>query len=66
MKRYFFSTGLGKYFIDAGTLHTALHRLGEILEYPTSSIIFTKNGDYKFCIVLDKVANKGTVIGGYR
>lgn len=53
MKRYFFTTGYGKLYIDSGSLHTALHRLGEQLE--NRPISWKVNGKYNFSIVLDKV-----------
>lgn len=56
MKSYFFSTGYGKHRIEAGSLHTALHKLAERLEHKNLS--WRVNGKYNFHIVLDFVANK--------
>ncbi len=55
MKAYHFTTGYGKRVIDAGSFHTALHRLGEQME---SIGTWKCNGKYNFHIVLDQVMDK--------
>lgn len=54
LKWYHFITGYGKRTIQAGTFHTALHRLGEELE--TVGLTWKKTGKYNFHIVLDHIS----------
>jgi len=67
MKAYYFTTGYGKVRIEAGSLHTALYRLGEWLEIRTRpSFSWKSNGNYNAHFVLDYIADPKGFITGYR
>ena len=66
VKAYYFSTGYGKYRIVCGSLHTALHSLGEKLEAKTQGRMSWKaNGKYNFHISLDYITKKEEMMKGY-
>ena len=54
VKNYHFTTGYGEHDIKAGSLHTALHRLGEVIEKITP-YSWKKDGRYNFNINLRSI-----------